>query len=247
MVIDYRVYKLSILQIVVVSALYLMAGVIVGFLFYDSLIPVVLWLPGVFPVLKAFSKNRCEARKRKLNMEFKELLYLLSANMSAGYSLEKSFALAKDELSGMYQGKGYIQNEVDIILKGLEISVDVESLISSMAERSGIDDIAQWSDIVAVSKRSGGNLVKLMKQMAAGIDSRLEVEDEIDTMVTSKRFEQNIMCAMPFIIVLYLRICNPGYMDVLYQNIVGRVVMTVSLFVVAFVYMWGRRLVDIHV
>ena len=99
----------------------------------------------------------------------------------------------------------------------------------------------------AVAGRSGGNLIKMMKKMVQTIEERLEVEDEIDTMVTAKRMEYNIMSAMPFVIVLYMRVCNPGYMDVLYGNIPGASLMTVCLGLIVMTILWGRKIININV
>jgi tight adherence protein B len=86
----------------------------------------------------------------------------------------------------------------------------------------------------------------MMKKMVENIDRRLEVEEEIDTMITSKRLEQNIMSAMPFVIILYLRVCNPGYMDALYGNALGIAAMSACLVITAATVIWGRKITDIH-
>ena len=78
------------------------------------------------------------------------------------------------------------------------------------------------------------------------IHRRLEVEEEVDTMITSKRLEQNIMSAMPFVIILYLRVCNPGYMDALYGNALGIAAMSACLVITAATVIWGRKITDIH-
>lgn len=99
----------------------------------------------------------------------------------------------------------------------------------------------------AVAGRSGGNLIKMMKKMVQTIEERLEVEDEIDTMVTAKQMEYNIMSAMPFVIVLYMRVCNPGYMNALYGNVFGIAAMSVCLIVIFLMVAWGRKITNIRV
>ena len=175
------------------------------------------------------------------------MLLSLSANMAAGYSIESAFAPVYQELAGMYQGSSYIEKEVMIILKGLEINSDVDVLLGDLAKRSQVKDIEEFAHIVVVAKRSGGNLIRMMKKMVQNMEERIEVEDEIDTMLTAKRLEQNIMSAMPFVIILYLRVCNPGYMDVLYGNIPGASLMTVCLGLIVMTILWGRKIININV
>lgn len=244
--IDYDSYKLSVREIVTGIAVYSVIAVMVSVLFFDSLIPCLVFTPGILVFLRKIADGKCRQRKNKLNNEFKEMLLSLSANMAAGYSLEKAFVPACHELDGMYQGKSYIRQEMLLIINGLEMSSDVESLLRDMADRSGLQDVKEFAHVVAVAKGSGGNLIRMMKKMVENIDRRLEVEEEIDTMIASKRLEQNIMSAMPFVIILYLRVCNPGYMDALYGNALGIAAMSACLVITAAMVIWGRKITDIH-
>lgn len=55
----------------------------------------------------------------------------------------------------MYQGKSYIRQEMLLIINGLEMSSDVESLLRDMADRSGLQDVKEFAHVVAVAKDSG--------------------------------------------------------------------------------------------
>lgn len=244
---DYRVYRLSINEKLITSVIYMLAAAALSELFYDRLWPCILFAPGIIPVFKMVSGKFCERRKKKINAEFKEFLVSLSANMAVGYSLESAFAPVYQELDGIYQGKSFIQGELLMIKRGVDMSADVAVLFMDFAERTGVSDIKEFAEIVMVSRKTGGNLIHMMKRMVANMEGRLEVEDEIDTMITSKRFEHNIMSVMPFAIVLYLRVCNKGYMDALYGNALGAVLMTVCLMIIIMAVIWGYRIVDIDV
>jgi tight adherence protein B len=73
------------------------------------------------------------------------------------------------------------------------------------------------------------------------------VENEIDTMITSKRLEQRIMCIMPFAIVAYLRLTNGTYISGMYGNLPGIIAMTICLIVIAVSGLWGKKIVNIEV
>lgn len=244
---DYSTYRLNAGETAFVAAVYMAVAAAVGVLFYDSVAACLVLAPGMVAMLKSVSAGKCASRKKKLDSEFKEFLVSLSANMGAGYALESAFVPVYQELDGMYQGKSLIQEEVLMIIRGLRMSEDVDVLLSDFAERSDIDDIKEFAKLVSVAKGSGGNLIHMMKLMITNMDGRMEVEDEVDTLVTSKRLEQNIMSAMPFVIILYLRVCNPGYMDVLYGNALGIAVMSLCLAAVMAAVVWGRRIIDIRV
>ena len=58
------------------------------------------------------------------------------------------------------------------------------------------------------------------------------VEEEIETVISAKKLEGKIMLLMPFLIVLYMKLTNKGYMNVIYESTLGNAVMIVSLIIV---------------
>ena len=244
---DYRVYRLKAGEKIGIAIIYMAAAAAIAVLFYDNAAVSVIGIPGIFVVFRMVSQSKCSRIQKKLNMEFKEMLLSLAANMAAGYSMEKAFVPVYQEMEGLYQGRSYIQGEIKMIIAGLEMSTDVRVLLKNFAERSGLDDVMEFARVSAVAGRSGGNHIKMMKKMVQTIEERLEVEDEIDTMITAKRLEYNIMSAMPFAIVLYMRVCNPGYMNALYGNVFGIAAMSVCLIVIFLTVIWGRKITNIRV
>lgn len=244
---DYRVYRLKAGEKIGIAITYMVVTAAIAVLFYDNAAVCVVGVPGLLAMFRMVSRSKCIRMQKKLNMEFKEMLLSLAANMAAGYSMEKAFVPVYQEMEGLYQGRSYIQGEIKMIIAGLEMNTDMKILLKNFAERSGLDDVMEFAKVSAVAGRSGGNLIKMMKKMVQTIEERLEVEDEIDTMVTAKQMEYNIMSAMPFVIVLYMRVCNPGYMNALYGNVFGIAAMSVCLIVIFLMVAWGRKIINIRV
>ena len=244
---DYRVYRLKAGERMWIAVIYMMMIAGIAVLFFDNVLVGIAGILGIPLVFRTVSRRKCRQIQRKLNIEFKEMLLSLAAYMAAGYSMEKAFVPVYQEMEGVYQGRSYIQGELKVIIAGLEMSTDVKVLLNDLAERSGLDDVKEFASVSAVAGRSGGNLIKMMKKMVQKIEERLEVEDEIDTMITSKRMEYNIMSAMPFAIILYMRVCNPGYMDGLYGNVFGIAAMSICLVIIFLMILWGRKITSIDV
>lgn len=239
--------RLGLGKLMAIVAAYLIIAIVVAVLFFDCVPACVLSLPFIGVIVKKVSQIMAERKKNRMRLEFKELLFSLAANMAAGYSIERAFVPAYRELEGMYQGHSLILGEMSSLINGLEMNQDIGKLIGDLAKRSGIKEIDEFAHIVSVSGKSGGNVIKMMKGMAENIDRRMEVEMEVATTVAAKRFEQNIMTCMPFAMILYMRVCNPGYMDVMYGNVFGVVVMSICLCAIVVSVVWSRRITDIYV
>jgi tight adherence protein B len=244
---DYNTYKFKIGELVVYVVMHIIVFSVISILFYNSLLPVVFFIPLEIFVLKNTRKQKCKERQKQLYKEFNEMLLSLAANMSAGYALESSFQGAYKELRNLYQGSSYIEHELKLIVKGIEMNESIENMLEDFGRRSGLPDIIEFGRVVRVAKSSGGNLVKLIKKISNNISSKFEVENEINTMIAAKKMEQAIMTVMPFGIILYLRIANKGYMNALYMNPPGIMVMSICLIIIWLCYMWGRKIIDIRI
>lgn len=244
---DYRIYRLKVSELVLCFILFLILLFGISILFFNSLFPVLFLLPLEIGMIKGYAKHQKQKRMGRLVIEFREMIFSLAANMQAGYSLEKAFYAAYDEMKNLYQGNSDIEMELLNILRGLEMNEDIEELLLDFAERAGNSDILEFAQVVAVAKNSGGNLIRIIKKSADTIGEKIEIENEIDTTITAKRLEQRIMSLMPFGIIAYLRFANKGYMDVLYETLTGRLIMIVCLLLIGVATAWGNRIVNIEV
>ena len=59
--------------------------------------------------------------------------------------------------------------------------------------------------------------------------------------------EQRVMVCIPLGIVMYLKLTSQGFVDVLYGNIIGIIVMTLCLIVYAAAVFISVKIVDIKV
>ena len=110
-----------------------------------------------------------------------------------------------------------------------------------------MEEIESFAELLSTAKRSGGNLVHMMDKAIGILTEKMEVEQEIQTMLSGKKLEQRIMCGMPIFMLLYLRITNPLYLAGLYHNWVGVLVMTACLVATCIAACWGARLIRIEV
>ena len=244
---DYRSYHLSLAETIGCFIVYLIFSAIISLLFYNSFIPVAVFAPFGFCIRKLFQDYRRKQRQKRLYLEFKDMVQALSASLGAGYAFENAFSAAYEEMRKLYGNSGLIVSELKIIIRGIRLNETIEDLLKDFGERSGVQDIVDFAQVVAVAKRTGGNMIHIMKATAANISQKTEVELEIETLVAAKRYEQKIMMVVPFFILAYLRVANRGYLDILYECIAGRIVMTICLAVSAVSFVWSSKIIRIGV
>lgn len=220
---------------------------LISFLFYDTYKAVILLIPVFVMDYKNMKKNKIVKRKRLLTMQFKDMMEAIVNSLNAGYSLEHGFCDAKKDLSLIYDKDAYIFKEIDIILTGLKMNIPIEKLLKDLGRRSDIEDIDNFAKVVAVAKKRGGNLIKIIQKTVRNISDKITVEEEIETMITSKKLESKIMMLMPYGILFYLKITNAEFMKPLYHNCFGIILMTVFILLMQFANWWANKIMEIYV
>ncbi len=219
----------------------------IAYAFYQSL-PVFLLMSPLslaWPFLKR--DDLCEKRKHRLLLEFKEALSILCSFLSAGLSTENAFRASIPELTHLFSEKAMIVREFRNIEYGLTLNKPLEALLMDFAERSGLDDIGNFAEVFSVAKRSGGELVSIMRHASDVIRDKVSITEEILTLNASKSYEQKIMNIVPFLIIIYMNVSSPDFFNVLYTTFIGRVVMTGCLGVYIFAVWLSNRILAIEV
>ena len=137
--------------------------------------------------------------------------------------------------------------DFNMIVNRIRRNENLEDILDDYAASTNLDDIKYFAEIFRYAKRSGGDVIGIIKQTSHIIHEKAEVQQQIDTIITGKRLEQRVMVCMPLVITLYLRLTSPEYIDVLYGNVMGIIVMTICLLIYAAAVMLAQKITDINI
>ena len=245
---NYERYRLSPRE----WALSLLAGAglaaLNAYVFYRSLPAFLLFLPPLTAACPIFLRSHWRRRRlERLAEEFKEGIRVLSASLGSGYSVENAFRLSVEELAALYGEEGLIVREFSYIVSQMGLNRPVEGLLADFGRRSGLEEVRNFAEVFQMAKRSGGRLGAIMDYTAGVIRDKMQVQEEIHTMTASRVFEQKIMNAVPFGIVLYIDFTSPGFFRQMYGLWSGRVIMTLCLLLYGAAVALSRRILAIEV
>ncbi len=244
---DYRRYRLSAMEIAVVVMEAAAISIVVSKLFFDSLWGMVLSPAVLVIVWKKTVAAKIKERRDRLAMEFQTMLKNISGLLLAGYSLENSFVEAQKELKKMYGAKSYMCMELQNINKKVGMNTPIEDPLEDLAERTGIEDIYNFIDILSFAKRTGGNFVDIIDQAVSRMWAKYETSREIEVAISAKKLEQKVMSFIPIALLGYMRITSAEYMSVLYGNMAGVLFMTVCLAAYAGAIYLAEKILQIRV
>lgn len=245
--INYDSYQLSFKEWILFIIEGLLIDAMVSYLFYRNIIAFIVFLPAIAVFISREKKILCSNRKKELALQFKEGIMAVSASLNAGYSIENSFKEALKDLLVLYSSDAIIVKEFRAICGRLSSNETLESILQDLADRSGVDDIQDFTDVFITAKRSGGDMVSIIRKTVEHIGDKIEVKREIDTLMSAKKMEQNIMSFIPFIIIFYLDLSSSGFLNTLYGNLIGIIIMTVCLLLYLVAYFMAQKIVNIEV
>lgn len=244
---DYSVYHLSAGEWIKYGLLYVSLDACISYLFFSSMLSFLLLLPGAAFFLKEIKKTLKKKRDQEIKHQFMDGMQMVTASLQAGYSIENSLREALKELARVYEPDSFIIREFRLMEVQIGMNRSIEELFADFARRCAIDDIQSFADIFVTAKRSGGDLIAVIRNTVSCIRQKEETVQEIETCLSGKIMEQNMMSLIPLLILAYIKLTSPEFLEVMYENILGTIVMTLCFSVYVLAYFWGRSITRIEV
>lgn len=259
---NYRVYYMSATEKLLYGLLVFGIGGFIGWVFYGGLFKadgeatmlthisdaVVILVVGcisvrvMLPALRKILKGR---RDKALRLQFRDMLENLTSSLSVGNTVADSFINAREDLANQYSESDYIIQELTEIVSGLNNGRTLEEMIGSFGDRSGSEDIQNFSNVIGNCYRMGGDFKTVVRKTRDIISDKMAIEDEIATKVASNKLQHNAMCIMPIVLVAMLKMSNGSFAENL-SSFLGVLVTSLSICIFVGSYFWGRKIIDIR-
>jgi tight adherence protein B len=246
--VDYDIYCMSHREKLICI---LTAGIVIftaGYIFYRSIVLSLLLTPAALMYPKIRTKELVRKRKAELALQFREALYSIASSLSAGKAVETALRDAEKELSIQYtDADTYILAELRQINRRISMNETIEEAMADFALRSHLEDIMNFTDVFVICKRTGGNLVQVVKNTAEIISEKIDVKQEINVLLTEKRLEYKILNLIPVFIVLMLSTSAEEFMLPVFTELLGRAAMTIALLLFTLAYFISGKIMNIEV
>ena len=245
---DYSECKFTLVEHVLAFLIGFAAGFVILWVFYR--IPFLSILGGLIIGIVYIFISRSNAkskRLKKLRLQFYDMLEAMSVSMRAGNPVYKSLESAKNDLSLIYADDSDIITEIDIIIRRFNNAVPLSKSFEDFAKRSGLEDVASFATIYSTIEGKSSRADEIVRETQQIIADKMEIEMEIDTMMTAAKSEVNIMLFMPLVVLGVMGYAGAGFMDAIYELPVGRLVATGGLIVFIICYILAKKFSDVEI
>ena len=259
---NYKVYYMSKLEKILYFLLAFAIGAVVGYLFYGGLgrdefgqrttlswildisIPAIVGLVAGRIFVPARTKQIRDKNARTLNSQFRDFLEAFNTSIGAGKNVVDSFHAVYDDMRIQFEEDAFIVKELEVILSGMANNFDVEDLMEDLGNRSGNDDIVSFANVFRISYRKGGNLKDTINTTHSILSDKMEIKEEIETMVSASKMEQTVMIFMPVGLIGIMKSMSPDFAaNFATPAGIASTTIAIGLFIVS--YFVGRKILNI--
>ena len=261
---NYKVYHMSPAEKVLYFLIAFIVGAAVGYLFYGGIgkdefnqpttttyvlnisISTIVGLIAGKLFVPVRVQQIIDKQKRTLNGQFRDMLEALNTSLGAGKNVVDSFRSVYDDLKVQYDEGAYILNELEVILSGMANNIDIEELLYDFGVRSDNEDIQSFANVFKICYRKGGNIKDTIRTTHDILSDKMEINEDIETIVTSGKTEQNIMIVMPIALIGVIKMMSPDFAKN-FTTPSGIIATTIGVILFVVSYFVGKKVLNIKV
>lgn len=229
--------KETVLTVSAIAVVILVAGK----LFYGVYWAGVFLAPLGVVIFRQRKKTLIEKKISEYESQFKDMLVSLSDSLGTGYSIENAIRESYTDIKNIYGTDSDICREMRLMISQLALNENTEKVIWNFAIRSGLKNAKMFAEIFSVAKKTGGNMPNVIKSVTNHIVLKEVVREEIAVAINEKKAEERVMTFIPMFLILYVSMSSPGFLTVMYETVLGKVLMSVCVIAYVVAYLWAEK------
>ena len=177
---------------------------------------------GGYVLLRAWVRRARDRRRERFVTQIPELARVLSNATNAGLSIATAWVVAESELAEP------AKTEIQRLNAAVRFGSSLEDAMLQLNDRLPAREVRVLMSTLVVSARSGGSLVKALRDISLTLDDRKEVRREIRTTLAQARTTSTLVTVMGAGLLVMLNVIQPGTVDRMTHNIFGQIALVVA-------------------
>jgi tight adherence protein B len=213
-------------------------GALIGLVVAGPLLAILLVIaaPFVGHLVLSFLAGK---RRAKFDEQLGDTLQLLSGSLRAGHSILRAIDAAANE------SQAPTSEEMRRIVSETSLGRDLLVSLNDTADRMKNEDFIWISQAIQINREVGGNLAEVLDQVNETIRERSEIKGHIKALAAEGKFSAYILMALPIGIIVMLSVVNPGYLNKMYTNPLGWIMIVASVILMTVGGLWMRKIIDL--
>ncbi|TXI41430.1 MAG: type II secretion system F family protein [Nitrosomonas sp.] len=194
---------------------------------------------GALPVLMVLSARR--KRLLKIEEQLPDAIDLMSRALKAGHAFSGALQMVSSESADP------IASEFRITFDEINFGISMQDALMNLSTRIPSTDLRYLVIAVLIQRESGGNLAELLENISSLIRARLKLIGTIRVLSAEGRLSAWILGCLPFVMAMIIHLVNPGYLNVLFTDPLGNLLIGSSVTMMVIGAFTMRKIIKIRV
>jgi tight adherence protein B len=137
--------------------------------------------------------------------------------------------------------------EFERTLDEINFGISTDDALKNLLDRVDSQDMRYFVVSVILQRETGGNLAEVMESIAHIIRERFKFRDKVRVLSAEGKFSGILLCALPFLILAYLWVVNPTYVEILFNEPAGQALAIASAAMMSLGIFLMRKTIKIEI
>jgi tight adherence protein B len=167
-------------------------------------------------------------------------LQLMASSLRAGHSLLRAVDAVSTEAAAP------TSEEFARVVNETRVGRDLGDALDEVAERTASDDFRWVAQAIAIHREVGGNLAEVLDTVGHTIRERNAIRRQVTALAAEGKLSAVVLMALPFGIVAFLAMSNPGYLAGFTEGLAGYAMIAVAAVLLVVGALWLKKTVTIR-
>jgi tight adherence protein B len=190
------------------------------------------------PSILTFLANR---RRKQFEALLPDTLQLLASTLRAGYSLMQGVEAVSQEVAEP------VGRELRRVVTEARLGRPLEESLDGVAARMESGDFGWAVMAIRIQREVGGNLAELLVTVADTMTERERLRRDVNALTAEGKISAIVLGLLPFGIGLFILGANPDYLDPLFEESIGKILLTGAGILMLGGFYWMKKTIEIEI
>jgi tight adherence protein B len=189
----------------------------------------------------AYAVRRRTRRFQKFEELFPEAIDTLGRAVRAGHAFTMALEIVCSEFSEP------VATEFRKLYEEQKYGMPVRDALLNLTERVPLVDVKFFATAVMLQRETGGNLAEILDNLSYMIRERFKILRQVRVYTAQGRLTMMLLMGLPPVIVVTMLIVNPSFIQPLFNDPIGHVLIAAGISLQTIGYFVIRRIIQIQV
>jgi tight adherence protein B len=189
----------------------------------------------------AYASHMRAKRFQKFEEKFPEAIDTLARAVRAGHAFTTALEMIANELAEP------VGSEFRQLYEEQKFGLPVRDALMNLTERIPLVDVKFFVTAVMLQRETGGNLAEILDNLSYVIRERFKILRQVRVHTAQGRLTMMLLMALPPTIVVIMMALNPGFIQPLFKDPVGHMLIVAGITMQTMGYFFIRKIIRIQV